>query len=1665
MFFFLFLGLSQASAQCDLIDFTGNAGDLDPMNGPDVTIYFDANGMATLDQAAMSGVVNPQGVGCNLYFYDFPAQATRLGSSVTLSCDGSTAFTPGFYFVVADDDAIAGGNESNPIAINVIVLDTFPPSVSGNTCGTTVTANTSDDGGYDCETTVNFDLPSIMDNCYTNSTVLTISYAASDGNPPLPAGPEMYMGSALQDSLADWMTNGFERVFFGATSLNNDGHGTTIVTFSLADGSNPAASCQVEVEVTDDEDPVIECPDDITVSAGAGCTATGFGGINVFPDAFPFVDTDPLSPGEYIENCGPLQIRYMLNGSTTLDWTLGSNAAVEAFNVGFTTVVYELRDSAGNTASCSFIVTVEDQQAPTFACPPSITVNTDAMACEATNVMWTEPTPTDNCDMTGANVSLVSSHNSGDDFPLGITTVSYRATDNAGNSANCSFTVTVVDNQAPMIACPTDQDYASCLVGTDEVAEYRNLGVVTDNCVNQTITQTPTPGTPLSSVTLSNDVAPLGISAGDEFMVTLTATDNGTINSASCTFTVTIQDRAASYTNPIPTITGVNLPEADYECGALILVTPTATDFNCPPNLLYGVPSISTGTASLTPTSMDGMGNVTSYSVAIMGTGDVTITWTYTDANNVTSTQFQDINNVPDEDPVLTVGAPDITVFLDAAGSVTVTPGDFFASATDDCGPTTITLNNQFSLTYDCDDIGLNSNISIVARDNATNTDLIFGSVFVVDNINPVLIGVPASTTVDCDDIPALPAMGTITATDNCSIVGISMGSTSTKSNIPSDASDYNYTIVRSWTATDPSMNQTTFSQTITVEDNDAPEFSLGVDTIFLSTNTNNCVGTLNYQITADSVADNCAPFANLMISNTRNGAGGDISGNYSPGNTTVFFTASDPSGNSNFASIVVNVSDNTPPIASCLGGTPSVSIPPSDTLILPVSFINNGSFDNCGLASLSLSKDTFTCIDAGLNFNITLTARDVSGNESTCNTTVMIQDNIAPTAICQDVTVTLDNNGFAALSSAQALDNGSFDNCTGTVPGTGNLTFTASQLTFDADDALMSPLDVDLFVQDIFGNRDACTARVFIDIPETCFNVIEDIAPTNNAVSGTAATTVQAPVLVENFINVQGFQWLAVIDDPSVAEFTGISNNNLPGSGLTFQIVSTDTMNISWFNNAATNNPATLADGSQILDLDVLLVGNVNESTNIRIIGTNAIPSEVTRLYNSTTLRNTACATPGTVIIDNAAQLTIAGTILTEDGRPVGNADIILVDSIPSGVTTTSMDVTDTNGEYEFSPVSAGRDFKITPEKDINWANGIAALDLAIVQRHIVGIDTLTSPYKKIAADASGDNSISTFDVVQLFTLLSTGITGTPITPPGNTSWRFVPADFVFPPAIRRVVPTFPEMINLPMLATDSLMNDWIGVKIGDVDTLTNDMDPLNLIGSSADDRGASDLVFTIADQSVEAGESFEVQFKAKDFTNMMAYQWLLNFDESMMQLDGVNAGELNNFTVENVNTIAADQGKVSIVWFDVVGNELNDDEVIFSLRFTANEAIASIENLFEVGDNNVGNFAYTEDQDKHNVTLEVEAQATADFALYQNRPNPFRGQTVVSFTLPEAATAKLSVYDLSGRMITVIQDNFNKGYNEIELNKSQLSGAGVFYYQLDTPDHSAVKKMVIIE
>ncbi len=94
----------------------------------------------------------------------------------------------------------------------------------------------------------------------------------------------------------------------------------------------------------------------------------------------------------------------------------------------------------------------------------------------------------------------------------------------------------------------------------------------------------------------------------------------------------------------------------------------------------------------------------------------------------------------------------------------------------------------------------------------------------------------------------------------------------------------------------------------------------------------------------------------------------------------------------------------------------------------------------------------------------------------------------------------------------------------------------------------------------------------------------------------------------------------------------------------------------------------------------------------------------------------------------------------------------------------------------------------------------------------------------------------------------------------------------------------------------------------------------------------------------------------------------------------------------------------------------------------------------------------------------LRLEARDETEFNLRQNNPNPFKNETVIEYNLPTQSSITLSLYDVNGVVKQVVKTQGNTGYNSITLYSENLI-PGVYYYKLESEEHTATKSMLVIK
>ncbi len=748
---------------------------------------------------------------------------------------------------------------------------------------------------------------------------------------------------------------------------------------------------------------------------------------------------------------------------------------------------------------------------------------------------------------------------------------------------------------------------------------------------------------------------------------------------------------------------------------------------------------------------------------------------------------------------------------------------------------------------------------------------------------------------------------------------------------------------------------------------------------------------------------------------------------------------------------------------------------------------------------SFALNADGSYTAPAGIH-TVTYSATDGCGNQTDLPITITIEDNKAPSPICLGIfATTLMPNGDGCMAQIWASDlhNGSSsDNCPGDLSyfvtdyfvsnGNGGQivnTVLPSTTAVEFDENDLGSNLVQLWVVDASGNADYCVVEIVLQdnlgvcIPcdSPTFTVAQDAANCSASVVGLSGGA--APY---------GYQWAPMsVSDPNFT-FTICENSTTCGglaNGGVYQVTVTDGNGCSTVNEfTMTCNVANPCEG---------LVFNMNVVNSNPLCNENAF-AEVTFIspgnvadYSYQWLTLAGDAVPGCTSASSCASLPagsadyvvratnangctterqfsidctgmIAGRVANEEGGEVQNVEVDVTGMTPL--------MTDIEGGFMFEDLIPGNNYTVTPEKDVDHTNGVTTYDLVLISQHILGVQSLESPYKVIAADANNSGTVTTLDLVELRSLILNIFSEFP----NNTSWRFIEKDFVFANPINPFLTSFPEVISFNNFTPNEILADFVAVKIGDVNCSATTSNMTSALTRSFD----GDLVLNVEDQKFEAGEMVNVTFTAEEFEAILGYQFTLEFDTDRLDFVDFATEKLQNCTEDNFGFSMLNDGVITASWNTTSGVTMENESALFTLKFTAKTA-GTLSDYLRISSKSTVAEAYKANgtsAELMDVLIGFNNGNTTTvlagtYELYQNQPNPFNNETTVGFNLPQNETATITVFDVSGKVIKTVNQEFARGYNEVTFNKNELNASGILYYQLQTSEFTDTRKMLLID
>ena len=617
--------------------------------------------------------------------------------------------------------------------------------------------------------------------------------------------------------------------------------------------------------------------------------------------------------------------------------------------------------------------------------------------------------------------------------------VMISAIDGSGNQATCETVIEISDKESPMLTCPS-QSLISIELNLDGLDTFiiseSGLFQFEDNCANP-----PT----FVPDTLIFSCADIGIWSQEIIL------EDAAGNQASCHRNFEVEDVT-------PPVMVCKFPIAGPDTLRLYLDAD--------------------GNAALVPDSLDNgtLDACTAVTLSASQTAftcsDVTATGTVLSVTLYATDAFGNIDSCENNVQILDTIAPlvfckdSIVVLLDSTGMATVPENEFFGLIKDDCNvrDTTVSITE-----FNCSHVGRNDVfVDVTVTDNGGQQTTCQVKVIVKDEIAPILV-CKDEMIIELDgNGNALLAAGALLdfGDDNCGLDTVYVSQDEFFcSNIG--------TFMVTTTAVDPSGNTTTCSTEVTVVDNRSP-ITICEDITVL-------VGD-GGQVTIDpsqvdgGSTDNCGITTMSVSPET-------FDCSYIGQTVEVTLTTSDNSGNSSSCIALVTVAESSQPMAVCHDEV-VVQLDENGVASIEVADVDAGSSIACNSPDIVLNGPTsFDCTSIkDDSIYVTLIVTDASGNQDSCKSRIIVQDNVAPTAQCASgvFDLTLGSNGMASLP-VNFIDAGSSDAC-------GIETRIVMPNTFTCDD--LGENDVALIVIDSSGNADTCY-RVINVINSTAPNLV----------------------------------------------------------------------------------------------------------------------------------------------------------------------------------------------------------------------------------------------------------------------------------------------------------------------------------------------------------------------------------------------------------------------------------------------------------------------------------------------------------------------------------------------------------------------------------------------
>ncbi|MBN8684061.1 MAG: hypothetical protein J0L99_15560 [Chitinophagales bacterium] len=318
----------------------------------------------------------------------------------------------------------------------------------------------------------------------------------------------------------------------------------------------------------------------------------------------------------------------------------------------------------------------------------------------------------------------------------------------------------------------------------------------------------------------------------------------------------------------------------------------------------------------------------------------------------------------------------------------------------------------------------------------------------------------------------------------------------------------------------------------------------------------------------------------------------------------------------------------------------------------------------------------------------------------------------------------------------------------------------------------------------------------------------------------------------------------------------------------------------------------------------------------------------------------------------------------------------------------------------------------KIVPFNDDNHINGVSSFDIVLLQKHILNSQLITGVCSKIAADVNQDGRITTLDAIDMRKV----VLGVYTEFPSTLSWRFIPADHVFPPPPNPYDPPkfIPEgAIYIDTLPTGPIYQNFKAIKMGDIN---GNAVPNGLLPTlHPEDRSGNAMELLLQDALLSPGETLEIPVLPGANT-LHGLQFSLKSLDPGLHIEAILPGNIEALDAENIYQQNNDCWALS--WARGHAAPLNPAETFCRLRLRASAPVR-LSDALQLG--SLRAEAYDANLQTHALALRFlpAFEKYESVGIGQVYPNPGTGDVYLPLQSADKQMLEIQCFDLDGKMI----------------------------------------------